>query len=343
MRSQRHHGRVDSRGTSGLRHRNATAPRGGGLDIAAGGLATHPHPPTCRAGISFTCRRQPGGAAHCGGQTSGLPAPSSGGAVEARRSRVARAPSRSDAEGALDLGGTVPQAAQRPRTHPRKRHKSLRKLVVSTFMTLDGVMQAPGGPEEDPTGGFTHGGWSVNYWDDVMGEAMAEAMSTSYDLLLGRKTYEIFAAHWPYVTDNPAADKLNSCVKHVASTTLDSVDWNNSTLLNGDVGQQIASLKEQNGHELQVQGSWQLIQTLLKHDLIDEYRFWIFPVVVGNGKRLFGEGTLPAGLMLRDAKTSTTGVVMATYERAGAVEIGSFALKEATDAEIARRQRLTDG
>ena len=219
----------------------------------------------------------------------------------------------------------------------------MRKLVVSTFMTLDGVMQASGGPEEDPTGGFTHGGWSVNYWDDVMGEAMAEAMSTSYDLLLGRKTYEIFAAHWPYVTDNPAADKLNSCVKHVASTTLDSVDWNNSTLLNGDVGQQIASLKEQNGHELQVQGSWQLIQTLLEHDLIDEYRLWIFPVVVGNGKRLFGKGTLPAGLTLRDAKTSTTGVVMATYERAGAVEIGSFALKEATDAEIARRQRLTDG
>lgn len=218
----------------------------------------------------------------------------------------------------------------------------MRKLVASTFMTLDGVMQAPGGPEEDPSGGFTHGGWSVNYWDGMMGAAMDEAMSEPCDFLLGRKTYEIFAAHWPYITGDPVADRLNSAAKYVASTTLDSVGWNNSTLIKGDVGQQVAGLKESNGIELQVQGSWKLIQTLLKHDLIDEYRLWIFPVVLGNGKRLFGEGTIPAGLTLRHAKTSTTGVVMATYEQAGAVEVGSFALEEPTDAEIDRRQRLTD-
>jgi len=134
----------------------------------------------------------------------------------------------------------------------------MRKLAVSTFLTLDGVMQAPGGPEEDPSGGFTHGGWSVNYWDDRMGQVMDEFMNKPYDLLLGRQTYEIFAAHWPHVTDDPAADSLNSAKKYVASRTLDTVEWNNSTLIKGDVGEQVAALKDQPGAEIQVHGSSQL-------------------------------------------------------------------------------------
>jgi dihydrofolate reductase len=216
----------------------------------------------------------------------------------------------------------------------------MRKLVLNTFLTLDGVMQAPGGPEEDSTGGFTHGGWSVNYWDDVMFQRMGEAMSTPFDLLLGRKTYEIFAAHWPYVTDDPFADKLNSATKYVASRTLDKLEWQNSTLLDGGVADQIARLKEQEGPEIQVHGSSKLIQTLLQHDLVDEYRLWIFPVVLATGKRLFADGAIPAGLKLVDSATSTTGVLITTYEPAGKPEYGSFALEEPTAAELERQQRL---
>jgi dihydrofolate reductase len=216
----------------------------------------------------------------------------------------------------------------------------MRTLVVSTFLTLDGVMQAPGGPEEDPTGGFTHGGWSVNYWDDLMGQAMGEAMTPPFDLLLGRKTYEIFAAHWPHATDEPGAEVLNSATKYVASRTLDAVDWQNSILLEGEVAEAVARLKEEEGPEIQVHGSGRLIQTLLEHDLVDEYRLWIFPVVLGTGKRLFADGAIPRGLKLVDSKTSTTGVLVATYERGGEVEYGSFALEEPTEAELQQRQRL---
>ena len=218
----------------------------------------------------------------------------------------------------------------------------MRKLVVNTFLTLDGVMQAPGGPEEDPTGGFTHGGWSVNYWDDVMGGLMDEAMSEPFDLLLGRKTYEIFAAHWPYLAD-PVADKLNSATKYVASTTLDKVEWRKSTLIEGDVAEAVARLKQESGPELQVHGSANLIQTLLKHDLIDLYRLWTFPLVLGTGKRLFADGAIPRGLKLVDSRTSTTGVLIGTYEPAGEVEYGSFALEEPTEAETERRRRLSNG
>lgn len=216
----------------------------------------------------------------------------------------------------------------------------MRKLVVSTFITLDGVMQAPGGTEEDPSGGFAYGGWSFNYWDDMMGQVMGEFMAKPSELLLGRKTYEIFAAHWPYIKDDPVADKLNSVKKYVVSRTLDEASWNNSTLVTGDVAQAVRSLKEQKGHEIQVHGSGNLIQTLLKHDLIDEFRLWIFPVTVGKGKRLFGEGTQPAGLKLIDSKTSTTGVIIATYEPAGELKTGSFGLDNPSEAEIERRKRL---
>jgi dihydrofolate reductase len=224
----------------------------------------------------------------------------------------------------------------------REESEELRTLAVSTFMTLDGVMQAPGGPEEDPTGGFRHGGWSVNYWDDEMGQHMGEAMGRPFDLLLGRKTYEIFAAHWPHVTDDPAADQLNSATKYVASRTLDKVDWSNSTLLEGDAAEEVANLKDEDGPEIQVHGSWHLIQTLLRHDLVDEYRLMIFPVVLGGGKRMFADGAVPAGLKLVDSKASTTGVLMATYERGGELEYGSFALGEPTEAEVECRRRLAD-
>ena len=204
----------------------------------------------------------------------------------------------------------------------------MRKLVTNTFLTLDGVMQAPGGPGEDDAGGFTHGGWSVHYWDDVMGRVMGETMATPADLLLGRRTYEIFAAHWPRVTDDPTADTLNAARKYVASRTLERADWNNSTLIR-DVPTGVAELKAQDGPEIQVHGSSDLIQTLLRHDLIDELRVLIFPVVLGRGKRLFGDGAVPGSLSLVTSTVSTTGVIMATYRRAGAIAYGSFALDAA--------------
>jgi dihydrofolate reductase len=216
-----------------------------------------------------------------------------------------------------------------------------RKLVVTTFVTLDGVMQAPGGPEEDPSGDFSLGGWSVTLWDDVMVQSMGKGMwgSTQFGLVLGRKTYEIFAAHWPY-SGEPGAELLNSANKYVASTTLDSVDWANSQLLEGDVSGAIARLKEEDGPELQVHGSSDLIQTLLEHDLVDEFRLMIFPVVIGKGKRLFGDGTAPGGMKLTDSKTSTTGVLIAKYERAGEVPLGSFAREDPTEAEVERRKAM---
>jgi dihydrofolate reductase len=166
---------------------------------------------------------------------------------------------------------------------------------------------------------------------------MAEA--DPYELLLGRGTYEIFAAHWPY-TEGLIADHLNSTRKHVASTTLEQVEWNNSTLITGDVAEYVATLKSQDGPEIQVHGSPGLIQTLLKHGLIDEFRMWIFPVVIGTGKRFFGDGTIPAGLKLVDSKVSKTGVTISTYERAGDINPGSMEFDEPTEAEIERRRRL---
>jgi len=202
----------------------------------------------------------------------------------------------------------------------------MRKLIVSTFLTLDGVMQAPGGPGEDDSNGFAHGGWSVNYWDERMGEVMGEAMSTGFDLVLGRKTYDIFAAHWPHASEEDGAKPLNDATKYVASRSRPELGWSNSVLIDGDVAQGVAALKQEDGPELQVHGSGDLIQTLLRHDLVDEYRLLIFPLVIGSGKRLFSEGTVPAGLKLLDSTVSTTGVVIGTYEPAGEIVAGSFAL-----------------
>jgi dihydrofolate reductase len=203
----------------------------------------------------------------------------------------------------------------------------MRKLIVSTFLTLDGVMQAPGGPGEDDSDGFAHGGWSVNYWDERMGEVMGAAMSTPFDLVLGRRTYDIFAAHWPNASEEDGAKPLNDATKYVASRTHPTLEWSNSVLIEGDVAQGIAALKQEDGPELQVHGSGNLIQTLLRHELVDEYRLWVFPLVLGSGKRLFSEGAIPAGLKLVDSTVSTTGVVIGTYEPAGAIVTGSFALE----------------
>jgi dihydrofolate reductase len=201
----------------------------------------------------------------------------------------------------------------------------MRKLIVSTFVTLDGVMQAPGGPEEDGEGGFAYGGWSVNYWDDQMGEVMGEAMSKPFDLLLGRKTYDIFAAFWPNASDDAGGKPLNDATKYVASRSQPTLAWGPSVLIEGDAAEGVAALKNGNGPALQVHGSGNLIQTLLRHNLVDEFRLWVFPVVIGSGKRLFADGTIPAGLKLVDSKISTTGVAIGTYEPAGELVTGSFA------------------
>ncbi len=202
----------------------------------------------------------------------------------------------------------------------------MRKLIVNTFVTLDGVMQAPGGPGEDDSGAFTLGGWSVNYWDDMMGQLMGDAMSAPFDLLLGRKTYDIFSAYWPHATEEPGAKPLNDATKFVASRSHPTLEWGPSVLIEGDAAEGIAALKKEDGPELQVHGSGNLIQTLLRHNLIDLYRLWVFPLVIGSGKRLFSDGTVPSGLKLVDSNVSTTGVVIGTYVPAGEIVTGSFAL-----------------
>jgi len=213
----------------------------------------------------------------------------------------------------------------------------MRILAVNTFMSLDGVMQAPGGPEEDPTGGFTLGGWAVNYFDEEMMRRIAGA--GPYELLLGRGTYEIFAAHWPY-DEGPIADHLNRTRKHVASRTLERAEWSNSTIITGDLAEYVTRLKREDGPEIQVHGSPGLIQTLLEHDLIDDFRVWIFPVVIGTGKRLFGAGAIPAALRLVDSAVSKTGVTINIYQRAGAIERGEMDFEQPTEAELERRRRL---
>ena len=200
----------------------------------------------------------------------------------------------------------------------------MRKLIVSTFLTLDGVMQGPGGPGEDDSFGFAHGGWSVNYWDDQMGEVMGAAMSEPFDLLLGRKTYDIFASYWPNAPEDQGGKPLNDATKYVASRGRPTLSWDTSVLIEGDAAEGVAALRQSEGPELQVHGSADLIQTLLRNNLVDEFRLWVFPVVLGSGKRLFADGTIPSGLRLVDSVVSSTGVVIGTYELAGEVVTGSF-------------------
>jgi dihydrofolate reductase len=201
----------------------------------------------------------------------------------------------------------------------------MRKLVAGAFISMDGVMQGPGGPDEDRDGGFEHGGWLVPYFDERMGEIIDRWVSGAGGFLLGRRTYEIFAASWPNAADanDPVASALNQRPKYVASRTLDRVDWNNSTLLKGEIVEEVRRLKAQPGDEIQVHGSSNLLQTLLKNDLVETLRIWQFPVVLGAGKRLFGEGARPGSFTLVERQASTTGAVLHVYERAGDLRYGT--------------------
>jgi dihydrofolate reductase len=206
-----------------------------------------------------------------------------------------------------------------------KEGEPMRKIHVLTFLTMDGVMQGPGAPEEDTSEGFTRGGWSVGYFDDFVGKEMASEMGNEFDLLLGRRTYDIFASHWPHV-DDPFAAPINNATKYVATNRPISKDWKNTVRLEGDVVAAIRKLKAGSGPELQVHGSGTLIQTLLKNDLVDELWLKIFPVTIGSGRRLFAEGTTYAGFELIESTVSPSGVIIAKYRRAGDVKSGSFAL-----------------
>lgn len=192
------------------------------------------------------------------------------------------------------------------------------KVIVSEFVTLDGVMQAPGLPDEDRSGGFEHGGWWMSYSDDTAGSAITQAMEVTGGLLLGRRTYEIFAGYWPSAPANdPLAETINGLPKYVVSATLkEPLEWNNSRLIKGDIPEEVAKLKQEPGKDLQVIGSGDLVQTLMKHDLVDEYRLMINPLVLGSGKRLFKDGSARTSLRLVDSKTSSTGVLIVTYQPA---------------------------
>lgn len=208
----------------------------------------------------------------------------------------------------------------------------MRKLVAGAFVTLDGVMQAPGGPDEDREGGFPHGGWLVPFLDEEFGAAMSAWTTRAGGFLLGRKTYEIFAASWPKSTDpaDEAGAALNSRPKYVASRTLERLEWQNSTLLRGDVVEEVARLKKQDGGEIQVHGSSDLLQTLLRHDLVDTLRIWQFPVVLGTGKRLFGAGASPGRFRLVDTMVTAPGAALHVYERAGRLNYGEVEVGEET-------------
>jgi dihydrofolate reductase len=219
----------------------------------------------------------------------------------------------------------------------------MRRVVCAAFVSLDGIMQAPGGPEEDPTGGFAYGGWTFPHWDEMMGAAMGESFGKPFDLLLGRKTYEIFAAHWPY-TDEPPADLFNKVTKYVATSSAEPLAWQNSVRLDGDVPAAVAELKQGEGPDLLTQGSSVLVHSLLAAGLVDEFNLLIFPVLLGRGKSLFGDAARPGELETVSSQTSTTGVIMARYRPAGPVRTGSFQLTDPTPAEVARRARMkTEG
>lgn len=201
----------------------------------------------------------------------------------------------------------------------------MRKIVVLSFISLDGVMQAPGGPEEDTSNDFQYGGWTVPYWDEFSGNVMSEQMGVPFDLLLGRKTYDIFASYWPKQDPSgEVAAPFNAATKYVVSDHQPALTWENSVLIDGDVVAKLKELKQQDGPMLQVHGSGNLIQTLLENDLVDELWLKIFPVTLGSGKCLFAEGTMPAAFELTESKTSPKGVIFANYKRSGDVKTGSF-------------------
>ena len=215
----------------------------------------------------------------------------------------------------------------------------MRKIITTTFVSMDGVMQAPGGPDEDPTNGFKWGGWTFNYSDDITDNAMAGFMSKPFDLLLGRRTYDIFAAYWPYERGE-IAENFNNTAKYVVSHNNINLTWNRSTLVTGDVAGDLKKIKAQNGNDLWVFGSGNLIQTLLKNELIDKIYLWINPVTFGTGKKLFKDGIPAKAWKLTDSKVSTKGVIIASYEPAGEVKPGSFVQQPPSKEELQRREKL---
>jgi dihydrofolate reductase len=220
---------------------------------------------------------------------------------------------------------------------------SMRKLIASTFVSLDGIMQAPGGPEEDTTGGFTLGGWMFSYADESLDISASGFDGKDRELVLGRRTYQIFEAYWPYQpADDPIAKTLNAAKKYVASRTLTKIQWNNATLLCGDVVSAIMALKAQPGPDLQIIGSGNLIQTLQAASIIDEYNVWTFPVVLGRGKRLFSETIRPTALRLARSQVSNSGVVMSTYVPGGDIQLGSFPSAKPSEKELTRRKMMTN-
>ena len=219
----------------------------------------------------------------------------------------------------------------------------MRKIIVAAFMSMDGVIQAPGGPEEDRSNGFKWGGWMSPYHDDVTGQAIGDLMSQPFDLLLGRRTYEIFAAYWPYEQNNPVGSLFNSIHKYAVSGKPMELGWEKSTLITGDVVAGLRELKQQEGPNLLVHGSSRLVQTLLANGLVDSLHVWIFPLTIGKGKRLFEEGTPPASWKLVEVKTATKGAIIASYEPAGDIQLGSFIEGDPSEAELARRKRVAEG
>jgi dihydrofolate reductase len=229
----------------------------------------------------------------------------------------------------------------------------MRRIVLSAFVSLDGVMQAPGGPDEDPTGGFAYGGWMAVQWDDEAGRVMDEIFAQPFDLLLGRRTYDIFAAHWPFIETNSAgktfdegsakiATLFNQATKYVVTHEPGTLRWTGSKALGLDTVSQLRSLKGRSGPDLLVQGSTEIIQTLLQNDLLDEMTLIVAPILLGKGKRLFGKGSIPMGLELTKSLTSPSGLVILRYKRAGEVRTGSFAMETPTDEELARRRRMAE-
>ena len=219
----------------------------------------------------------------------------------------------------------------------------MRRIIVASFTSLDGVMQAPGAPQEDPTGGFTLGGWTVPYFDEALGASLGEIFGRPFDLLLGRKTYDIFAAYWPHVADpnGPIAGPFNRVTKYVASRSSPKLTWQNSRLLGDDIVASLKKLKGEDGPDLLVQGSSNLLQTLWTHRLIDEFSVLIFPLVLGKGKRVFGDGAIPTALKLVKSQSYPTGVIVANYQPAGEVKTGDFTSAEPSEAELERRRNLS--
>ncbi|MBC2886234.1 dihydrofolate reductase [Ochrobactrum sp. CM-21-5] len=228
----------------------------------------------------------------------------------------------------------------------------MRRIIVGTFLSLDGVMQAPGGPEEDRSGQFKYGGWTVPYWDDALANAMEENFSKPFDLLLGRRTYDIFAAYWPYIeTDQNAADYdhgesgiarlFNDATKYVATHSPETLNWQNSRELGDNIVAKLREVKQSDGPDLMVQGSSELVQQLLANDLVDELRLLIYPVILGPGKRLFADNAAPAAFRLVNSIASPSGVVVARYQRSGDITTGSFAMDNPGEEEIERRKNLS--